>query len=106
MESPIDFEKGAGMMENEPAPDAGKGVELRFDPVTVPGLKDHQPGDKVKLTIEGTLGDPGEDGVSPVMVDRIDGEAMNVAKKATRDMMGRKPSMEGTNVGKSEDEGY
>lgn len=74
-----------------------EGVQLRLDPATVPGMEDYQPGDKVSATIEFTIGDPGEDGMSEATVTHVSVEPMAEGPKRTR-MMNRKPSMAGTNL--------
>lgn len=74
-------------------------VQLRLDPVSIPELKDFQPGDTVDLTLKVKLGAPGEDGMSDAEVLRVSAEAMAPAAKGMRQMMGKRaPDMSGTSM--------
>lgn len=88
------YQGNTGPRVNEGTKD---GVELRLDPSTIQGMEDYQPGDKVSVTIEFTLGDPGEDGMSDAQVSHVEVEPMAEGPKRTR-MMNKKPNMAGTNL--------
>jgi len=93
----MNFDQGDNENGNDPIGNEGTEAEFSIDPAVVRGLKDHQPGDKVSFQVDATMGETDPDtGKATFTIDRIVADPINPAKKAGRDMMGRKPSMAGT----------